>query len=82
MEPRLPMAHRLIAEGKLPAHNTLRTYGGRSAGSVCRLCGKPLSAGAPEIEIVEPGPPEFSAFLHPDCHAIWLAAVQTEDPKA
>ncbi len=68
------VARRLIEEGRLPKDPALRVYGGPSAGTTCGLCGQPIGAGAPEIEIEthEPG----GVLLHPDCYAIWLAEVQ------
>jgi hypothetical protein len=80
MEQRLPAARRLIAAGTLPAHNNVKTYGGPSAGSTCRLCNGPIAIGAPEIEIVDQSAPKTEIPLHPDCLAVWLAAVEEQSP--
>jgi len=77
LDTRLPLARQLIEAGTLPASDNVKTYGGRSSGTACRLCGKPIAEGAPEIELVEQDPPGNSALLHPDCYASWLAAAQS-----
>ena len=69
------VARRLIEEGRLPNDATLRVYGGPSDGTICRLCGLPISAQAPEIEIETHEP--TGVLLHPDCYAIWLAEVRS-----
>jgi len=71
------VARRLIEEGRLPKDSALRVYGGPSAGAICRLCGLPISAHAPEIEIESHEP--IGVLLHPDCYAIWLAEVRSKN---
>ena len=69
------VARRLIEEGRLPKDSALRVYGGPSEGTICRLCGQPIGAQAPEIELetLESN----GVLLHPDCYAVWLAEVRS-----
>ena len=76
-----PGARRMIEAGSLPDDPSSPTYGGPSFGTMCQLCGEPIRAGAPEIELVL-GTRERqtgSVLLHPDCYAIWLAEVRSYD---
>ena len=71
----------MIDAGSLPDDPSCLTYGGPSVGTTCRLCGGPIRAGTPEIELVL-GARERqtgSVLLHPDCYAIWLAEVRPYD---
>ena len=74
------VARRLIDEGKLPKDPASRVYGGPSSGSICRLCGQPISARAPEIEMETDEP--TGVLLHPNCYAIWLAEVRSGGPTS
>jgi hypothetical protein len=78
MEQRLPLARRLIAAGKLPAHADVKTYGGAGTGRACGLCAELIPRTAVEIEVVDLASAHPGLTLHPDCYGIWLAAVREE----
>ena len=71
------VARRLIEEGRLPKDPALRVYGGPSEGALCRLCGLPITAESPEIEVETHE--ATGVRLHPNCYAIWLAEVRSKN---
>jgi hypothetical protein len=80
MDKAIPLARRLIAAGTLPMHDKVKTFGGRSTGSTCRLCGEPIRAGQAEIEL-EDSATRTATILHPECYAAWLAASQGREVR-
>jgi hypothetical protein len=58
-----------VRGGELPHERYSLVYGGVSRGTACRLCGKPIKRGAPEVEIMwlRSAPGRATGHLHPAC---------------
>ena len=79
----LQLAREGLAEGVLPDAFEYTTLGGPSAGADCRLCGRPIEAGRPEIEVQwAEHAVRRCVLLHPPCHAAWRTLVGTRDSLA
>lgn len=74
------VARQLIASGNLPGRTPVRSYGGKSQGAICALCGQPIASGDVEIEVASDQPPT-AARLHPNCHIAWFEATQEAEPR-
>jgi len=64
-----------IRAGRLPARAANRTFGGPGNGSVCAVCGEPVTSNQMELEIefnrhgAAPGLDRY--HLHTKCFAAW-----------
>jgi len=79
----MQIARQRLDDGALPDLIANTTLGGSSAGTVCRLCGDPIAAGRPEIEVQwAEHAIRRSVRLHPPCHAAWLTQARTHQTVA
>jgi hypothetical protein len=68
-------AREAIRNGKLPTMEARRTWGGPGSGTVCSVCGEPVSQGQMELEIEyrrdgRTSDPDHY-FFHVRCFAAW-----------
>ena len=81
--PLMQLARERLDDGVLPELVPNTTLGGSSAGTICRLCGHPIDAGRPEIEVQwAEHAIRRSMRLHPPCHAAWLTLARTRESVA
>ena len=68
-------ARLLLHEGRLPRVKAVRTWGGSGSGAPCELCGSPILASEPELEIELDLTADTTPTLrfHRQCHALWDA---------
>ena len=79
----MQLARQRLDDGVLPKLVPNTTLGGSSAGTICRLCGHPIDAGRPEIEVQwAEHAIRCSMRLHPTCHAAWLTLARTQESVA
>ena len=57
-----------LASGKLPRHQSDRTWGGPGTGRACAVCGQPIPPSSSEIE--DRGEDGVELVYHARCHAL------------